>query len=80
MYTYIKKFTVFTLCSKTEDSIQILLRQAEKSSISLVEHFNITYDGKEPKKCLVLQRNDLKDSNTSSDLCRRCQIQPFFQK
>ena len=57
MYTYIKKLTVFTLCSNT-DSIQVLLRQAEKCSISLDELFNITYDGEEPKRCLVLQRND----------------------
>ena len=55
--TYIKKLTVFTLCSNT-DSIQVLLRQAEKCSISLNELFNITYDGEEPKRCLVLQRND----------------------
>ena len=51
MYTYNKKLTVFTLCSNT-DSIQVLLHQAEKCSISLVEQFNITYDGKEPKRCL----------------------------
>ena len=57
MYTYIKKLTVFTLCSST-DSIQVLLRQAEKRSINLDELFNITYDGEEPKRCLVLQRND----------------------
>ena len=57
-YVYIhKKLTVFTLCSNT-DSIQVLLRQAEKSSISLNEQFNITYDGKETKRCLVLQRKD----------------------
>ena len=57
MYTYIKKLTVFRLCSST-DSIQVLLRQAEKCSISLDELFNIRYDGEEPKRCLVLQRND----------------------
>ena len=57
VYIYIKKLTVFTLCSNT-DSIQVLLRQAEKSSINLDEQFNITYDGKEPKRCLVLQRNE----------------------
>ena len=57
MYIRIKKLTVFTLCSNT-DSIQLLLRQAEKCSTSLDEQFNITYDGKEPKRCLVLQRND----------------------
>ena len=50
MFTYIKKLTVFPLCSNT-DSIQVMLRQAEKCSISLVEQFNITYDGKEPKRC-----------------------------
>ena len=57
MDTNIKKLTVFTLCSNT-GSIQVLLPQAEKRSISSVEQFNIIYDGKEPKKCLVLQRND----------------------
>ena len=57
-YVYIiKKMTVFTLCLNT-DSIQVLLRQVEKCSISLVEQFNATYDGKKPKRCLVLQRND----------------------
>ena len=40
---------VFTLCSNT-DSIQALLRQAEKCSISLVEQFNKIYNGKEPKR------------------------------
>ena len=49
MYTYIENLTVFTICLNT-DSIQVLLRQAEKYSISLTEHFNITYDGKEQKE------------------------------
>ena len=55
--TNMKKLTVSTLCSNT-DSIQVLLCQAKNSSISLFEQFNIKYVGKEPKRCLVLQRND----------------------
>ena len=49
--------TVFTLCSNA-DSIQVMFCQAEECSISLVEQLNITYDREEPKRCLVLQRND----------------------
>ena len=57
-YVYIyQEIDCRSLCSNT-DSIQVLLRQAEKCSISFDEQFNITYDGKEPKRCLVLQRND----------------------
>ena len=49
--------TVFTLFSNT-DSIQVLLHQEEKYSIRLAEQYNIIYDGKEPKRYLVLRRND----------------------
>ena len=49
MCTYVKKLTIFTLSSNT-DSFQVLLHQVEKYSVSLLEQFNITYDGKEPKK------------------------------
>ena len=48
---------VFTLCSNTS-SIQIIIHQAVKKSISSVEQFNTAYEGKDPKRCLVLQRND----------------------
>ena len=58
VFTNIRKLTVFTLCSNA-DSFQVLLHHAEKYSISLVEQLNITYNRKEPKRYLELQRNDL---------------------
>ena len=60
MYTYIKKLT-------KRDSIQVLLRQAQKCSISLVKQFNTIYDGKEPERRSVLQTNDYFGKN-SGDL------------
>ena len=49
-YVFIyQEIDCFTLCSNT-DSIQVLLRQAEKCSTSSDELFNITYDGEEPKR------------------------------
>ena len=54
-FTNIKKLIVFTLCTNT-DTIQILLHQVGKYSISLVAVFNIINDRKEQEKHQAYQK------------------------